>query len=93
MAAVSENIYGPYRMRHEAVPCGGGTGYFRDHSGNWWCMFFGNDNQAPFREMPAMIRVDFATDGRIFPARQQPHLNAAEQARWNVMWKKKWSSF
>lgn len=25
MIAVSDNIYGPYRMRHEAVPCGGGT--------------------------------------------------------------------
>ena len=66
MVAISESIYGPYRMRHEAVPCGGGTGYFRDHDGQWWCSFFGNDNQAPFREMPAIVPIDFAPDGKIF---------------------------
>ncbi len=66
MVAMSETIYGPYRMRHEAVPCGGGTCYFRDHTGQWWCTFFGNDNQAPFREMPAIVPIDFAPDGKIF---------------------------
>ena len=65
MVAISENIYGPYRMRHEAVPCGGGTGYFQDHEGQWWCCFFGNDAQAPFREMPAIVRVNFRDDGTV----------------------------
>ena len=65
MVAMSESIYGPYRMRHEAVPCGGGTCYFKDRTGKWWCTFFGNDNQAPFREMPAIVPVDFAPDGTI----------------------------
>ncbi|MGM9732714.1 MAG: family 43 glycosylhydrolase [Prevotella sp.] len=67
MVAMSDNIYGPYRQRHEAVPCGGGTCYFKDNEGRWWCTFFGNDKQAPFREMPAMIEVGFADDGSIYP--------------------------
>ena len=90
MVAVSENIYGPYRHRHEAVPCSGGTGYFRDKDGNWWCTFFGNDRQAPFREMPAMVKVDFSTDGYIYPALSQPLLNASEQAQWTSRWNKVW---
>lgn len=90
MVAVADNVYGPYRLRHEAVPCSGGTGYFRDHQGNWWCTFFGNDAQAPFREMPAMIRVDFTADGHIIPAEWQPMLNAAEQAQWGVRWNRVW---
>ena len=65
MVAVSENIYGPYRWRHEGVPCGGGTGYFKDHNGQWWCSYFGNDSQSPFREMPAIVKVGFKEDGKI----------------------------
>lgn len=90
MVAMSDNIYGPYRLRHEAVPCGGGTCYFKDKQNNWWCTFFGNDSQAPFREMPAMIRVDFANDGHVFPALKQPQLNASEQSQWSVRWQKVW---
>lgn len=66
MVAVSDRIYGPYKWRHEAVPCGGGTSYFKDNTGQWWCTFFGNDDQSPFREMPAMVKVDFTPEGRIF---------------------------
>jgi xylan 1,4-beta-xylosidase len=68
MAALSDNIYGPYKWRHEAVPCGGGTNYFQDKQGNWWDGFFGNDNQAPFREKPAIVAVEFDQDGKIHPA-------------------------
>lgn len=71
MAAISENIYGPYRMRHEAVPCGGGTGYFKDKEGQWWCSFFGNDSQAPFREKPAIVKVGFRKDGTVYVVKQQ----------------------
>ncbi|MGN1262531.1 MAG: family 43 glycosylhydrolase [Prevotella sp.] len=92
MVAVADNIYGPYSMRHEAVPCGGGTGYFRDHDGNWWCTFFGNDSQAPFREMPSMIRVSFSEDGHVYPAMSQPLLDAAAQARWTAIWTKVWKN-
>ena len=67
MAALSDNIYGPYKWRHEAVPCGGGTNYFQDKQGHWWDCFFGNDNQAPFREKPAIVPIEFDKDGKIHP--------------------------
>ena len=70
MAAISENIYGPYKGRHEAVPSGGGTDYFEDKRGNWWDCFFGNEDQAPFREKPAMVAIEFDKDGRIHPVRR-----------------------
>ena len=70
--AMSTNLFGPYTKWHEAVPCGGGTDYFQDTEGNWWCAFFGNDNEAPFREKPAIVRIDFAEDGKIVVAKQQP---------------------
>jgi xylan 1,4-beta-xylosidase len=70
--AMSDNIYGPYHTRHEAVPCGGGTGFFQDHSGGWWSSFFGNDNQSPFREKPAIVKIDFDAQGRIMVAAKQP---------------------
>ncbi len=72
MVAIADNVYGPYKWRHEAVPCGGGTNYFEDKEGNWWCAYFGNDGQSPFREMAAMVRIDFDKDGRIFVADEQP---------------------
>ena len=37
--AISEHIYGPYRNPHESIPCGGGTGFFGDKKGNWWCSY------------------------------------------------------
>ena len=70
MAALSDNIYGPYKWRHEAVPSGGGTDYFQDKQGNWWDCFFGNEDQAPFREKPAMVAVEFDKDGKIHPVRR-----------------------
>jgi len=75
MVAISDNVYGPYKMRHKAVPCGGGTGYFKDKEGNWWCSFFGNDSQAPWREMPGIVKIEFGPDGRINVARDQPSWN------------------
>ena len=27
--AISDNVYGPYQKRHESIPCGGGTGFFK----------------------------------------------------------------
>jgi xylan 1,4-beta-xylosidase len=70
--AMSDNIYGPYHMRHEAVPCAGGTGFFQDHGGGWWTSFFGNDTQSPFREKPAIVKVDFDSQGRVIVAARQP---------------------
>ena len=90
MVAISENIYGPYRLRHEAVPCSGGTSYFKDHEGRWWCTYFGNDNQSHFREMPGMIHVDFTAAGLIFPAKKQPFLAPEAQSDWELKWEKVW---
>lgn len=72
VAAISGNIYGPYAHWHEAVPCGGGGDYFRDKDGNWWCTLFGNDDQAGFREKPAIVRIEFDSGGLIHVAKNQP---------------------
>jgi xylan 1,4-beta-xylosidase len=72
LAAFSDSIFGPYKHWHEAVPCGGGTNYFQDKSGNWFCAVFGNDDQAPFREKPGLIRIRFGEDGEIKIATEQP---------------------
>ncbi len=72
VVAMSTNIFGPYKNWTEAVPCGGGTDYFKDKEGNWWDAYFGNDYQSPFREKPAIVRIDFDTDGKIHVAKTQP---------------------
>ena len=72
VVAMSTNVFGPYKNWEEAVPCGGGTDYFQDKNGNWWDAYFGNDNQSPFREKPAIVKIDFGPDGKIFVARVQP---------------------
>jgi beta-xylosidase len=72
VVAISDHIYGPYSNWREAVPCGGGTDYFQDKEGRWWCAFFGNDDQASFREKPAMVMIDFDQQGLIHVARNQP---------------------
>lgn len=92
MVAVSDSIYGPYKWRHEAVPCGGGTSYFRDHEGQWWCTYFGNDRQSAFREMPAMVKVTFSPDGKIFPAKKQPLLDSEKQKEWSKKWNMVWKN-
>jgi hypothetical protein len=72
LAAISDNIYGPYKQWHEAVPCGGGTNYFKDAKGDWYCCMFGNDDQSPFREKPSLMKIGFANDGKIVVAANQP---------------------
>ena len=75
MLAMSKNIYGPYHGRHEAVPTAGGTGIFKDKQGRWWTTYFGNDEQAPWREKPGLVMVDFAPDGKVVVARHQPFVD------------------
>jgi hypothetical protein len=57
---------------NEAAPRGGGTDYFQDKNGGWWDAYFGNDNQSPFREKPAIVKIDFDDGGKIFVAKKQP---------------------
>jgi xylan 1,4-beta-xylosidase len=72
---VADNVWGPYHMRFESVPGAGGCNFFQDRDGDWWTAYFGNDNQQPWREMPGIIKVDFAPDGRIIVAKDQPSWN------------------
>ncbi len=69
--AVADNIYGPYRNRQETVPSGGGTGFFKDKQGNWWCSYFGNDSQSPWREKPGIVKIDFEAGGKIVVSKHQ----------------------
>jgi xylan 1,4-beta-xylosidase len=73
--AVADNIFGPYHNRQETVPSGGGTGFFKDKNGNWWCTYFGNDSQSPWREKPGMVKVDFDADGKISVSKHQPFVD------------------
>ncbi|MGC3988361.1 MAG: family 43 glycosylhydrolase [Chthoniobacteraceae bacterium] len=68
--ASSDKIWGPYDHWQETVPCGGGTNFFEDKQGHWWCAFFGNDGQAPWREKPGAVMVEFDKDGKILVAKQ-----------------------
>ncbi len=70
--AMADNIYGPYTMRHESVPCAGGTNFFKAKDGSWYSCYFGNDNQSPWREKPGIVKVEFDGDGKIVVVKKQP---------------------
>jgi beta-xylosidase len=72
VAAMADNIWGPYRSWHEAVPCAGGSNYFQDKQGNWFCTYFGNDDHSPWREKPGLVKIEFADDNRIRISPNQP---------------------
>ncbi len=69
---ISDNIYGPYYHRHETVPCNGGTDFFKGKDGFWYTAFFGDDDQAPWRERPGIVRIDFDPEGKVIVAKKQP---------------------
>ncbi|WP_369062286.1 family 43 glycosylhydrolase [Caulobacter sp. 73W] len=72
--AMSDKLLGPYHTKHEGVPGGGGGNVFKDHKGRWWQTYFGNDDAAPFREKPGLVRIDFDAAGKIVVAKDQPFL-------------------
>lgn len=72
MFATSDKLHGPYRGRHEGPAGAGGGNVFRDREGNWWQTFFGNDDQMPFREKPAVIAIEFDQDGKVRAKARQP---------------------
>ncbi len=72
MFATSDHLLGPYRGRHEGPSGGGGGNVFRDKSGTWWQTYFGNDNQMPFREKPALAAITFDAAGNVVLAKEQP---------------------
>ena len=72
LIATSRNIYGPYTGRYEPVPCNGGTNFFKAKDGSWYSCFFGDDQQAPWREKPGIIKIEFDKKGKISIAKKQP---------------------
>lgn len=72
MFATSDTLHGPYRGRHEGPAGAGGGNVFRDRDGQWWQTFFGNDDQMPFREKPALIAIEFDADGKVKASAKQP---------------------
>ena len=72
--AISDKLLGPYRQRHEGPACAGGGNVFRDKQGRWWQTLFGNDEQMPFREKPAIVAIDFNQQGHVIVAAKQPPL-------------------
>jgi xylan 1,4-beta-xylosidase len=67
MIASSDKLYGPYGPRYVAIPHGGHNVLFTDKEGRWWSTFFGSDPKAPFRERPALLRIELDEHGRIRP--------------------------
>ena len=67
MIASSDNVYGPYGDRYLALPHAGHNTLFKDREGKWWATLFGNDATAPFRERPAILRIELDANGRIRP--------------------------
>jgi beta-xylosidase len=70
MVASSEDLYGPYGDRYVAIPHGGHNMFFQDKKGAWWSTFFGSDDRAPFKERPAILRVE-VKDGKVSPVSSQ----------------------
>jgi len=68
MVASSDKVYGPYGPRYVAIPHGGHNMFFTDKEGSWWATFFGNDAKAPFRERPAILRIELDDQGRVLPS-------------------------
>jgi len=67
MVAEADNVYGPYGPRYLAIPHGGHNMFFADKQGNWWATFFGNDSRAPFRQRPAILRIELDDEGHVRP--------------------------
>src|SRR5574344_1837118 len=88
--AVSDSLYGPYHFRHESVPCGGGTGFFCDKDGHWWCSYFGNDSQSHFREKVGFVQIQFTSDGHVIPSECQPFVSSKGYKDWREKWKLVW---
>ncbi len=62
-AASATSLRGPYGRKFLAIPHAGHNSFFRDRLGQWWATYFGNDASAPFRERPAILRIEFLPDG------------------------------
>jgi xylan 1,4-beta-xylosidase len=68
---IADSLEGVYVNWHEALACGGGSSFFFDAQGNLWSTLIGNDDQAPWREKPAVVKMDIASDGKLKVAADQ----------------------
>ena len=44
-------------LGHEGIPCGGGTGFFKDKEGSWRGSYFGNDEIRMGKSMEEQIQI------------------------------------
>ena len=62
---IADSLTGKFHDWHEALPCGGNATYFTDIQGNLWATLFGNDDAAPWREKPGIVKMMVDASGRI----------------------------
>lgn len=58
---------GPYGDRYLAIPHAGHNTFFKDKNGGWWSTFFGNDDDAAFKERAGILPIVFGLDGQPRP--------------------------
>lgn len=69
--ATSDNIYGPYNERYNAITGGGHNNLFQDKAGNWWATMFFNPRGAQAAEYkitcrPGLIPLKYE-NGKFMP--------------------------
>lgn len=72
MVATADDLSGPWSEAYLAIPHGGHNVFFQDKQGHWWATFFGHDSLAPFRERPAILRINMDDERRIEPRTDLP---------------------
>jgi hypothetical protein len=69
--ATSDNIYGPYSKRYNAITGGGHNNFLQDKKGNWWATIFFNPRGAQAKEYektcrPGLVPMKYV-DGKFMP--------------------------
>jgi hypothetical protein len=75
--SVSDNIYGPYNKRYNAITGGGHNNIFQDEKGNWWATMFFNPRGAQAAEYketcrPGLIPLKYEK-GKFLPTGTNSH--------------------
>lgn len=70
MAAISDNVYGPYGDRYMAIPSGGHNMIFQDKKGKWMSTIFGSDGKCVLSETPGILPIEFDKDLKFHPLMQ-----------------------
>ena len=69
MAAIADDVYGPFGDRFLAIPHAGHNMIFKTNEGQWMSTFFGEprDSKAVFYERPGILPIAFDEDGHFYP--------------------------